>query len=79
MHCLFSERSKLLNRSHRNSVCAYLANDSIYKGLLSALILQVRVMKDQEMRNSFEEDLPHLRDLRRSSLWYSAIDKEMLL
>lgn len=79
MHCLFSERSKLLNRSHRNSVCAYLANDSIYKGLLSALFLQVSVMKDQEMRNSFGEDLPHLRDLGRSLLWYSAIDKEMLL
>ena len=78
MHCLFSEQSKLLNRSHRNSVCAFLANDSIYKGLLSALFLQVSVMKDQEMRNSFGEDLPHLRDLRRSSLWYSAIDKEML-
>ena len=35
-------------------------------------------MKDQEMRNSFGEDLPHLRDLGRSSLWYSAIGKEML-
>ena len=68
----------MLNWSHRNFVCAFLANDSIYKGLLSALFLQVSVMKDQEMRNSFREDLPHLRDLRRSSLWYSAIDREML-
>ena len=42
------------------------------------MFLQVRVMKNQEMRNSFEEDLPHLRDLGRSLLWYSAIDKEML-
>ena len=65
----------MLNWSHRNFV---LANDSIYKGLLSALFFQVSVMKDQEMRNSFGEDLPHLHDLGRSSLWYSAIDKEML-
>ena len=42
------------------------------------MFLQVSVMKDQEMRNSFGEDLPHLHDLGRSSLWYSAIDKEML-
>lgn len=42
------------------------------------MFLQVSAMKDQEMRNGFGEDLPHLRDLGRSSLWYSAIDKEML-
>lgn len=35
-------------------------------------------MKHQEMRNSFGEDLPHLRDLGRSSLWYSAINKEIV-
>ena len=54
----------------------------MYKGLFSALFLQVlkryKLMKDQEMRNSFGEDLPHLRDLGRFSLWYSAINKEML-